>query len=251
MKGPVKAYKGMTWWMTSEYRDPFKVGETYTCEEAKLRKSGFHACLNPYHILDYMDPYNGHICEVELNGQIDSCDHMLCATEMKVVRQLTDREVIELFIAHKDFHTEAYDVCYSNEDDDFPYSERHGFIAHSTGKDVFIECDVDSMYILSDGDNAHIVSDKWSMNSLILSYGCNACIESVSSARIEVYGNDSTVILSGKNHAIKLCEGTRLLYNDNTLVAGKDFKADVYYVTNGKTLKPMNKEPKREKIVVK
>ena len=247
MKGPVRAYKGMTWHMTGENRYQFKVGETYKCEQARIRKSGFHACLNPYHVLDYFTPYHERFCEVELNGQIDSCDHMLCATEMKVIRQLSDREIIEAFIAHKDFHTEAYDVIYSEEDDDDCYSERPGLIVHSKGKNAWIEGEVDSMFVLSDGDDARIFSSKWSMNSLIISYGNNAQIESVSSARIEVYGKGSKLKLTGENHALNLCEGTEVHYANKVLIAGVDFKADVYYVTEDGTLRLMNEEcPKAE-----
>ena len=250
MKGPVRAYKGMTWHMTSERNEPFEVGKTYTCEQARLRKSGFHACMNPYHVMDYFAPYHGRFCEVELNGQIDSCDHMLCATEMKVIRQLSDREIIEAFITYKDFHTEAYDVIYSEEDDDDFYSEKHGFIVHSKGKNVWIKGEVDCMYVLSDGDDARIFSENWSMNSLIISYGNHAQIESVSSSRIEVHGKGSKVKLSGTNHAIKLCEGTEVHYKNKVLIAGTDFKADVYYVTEDGELRLMNEEePKVEKAI--
>lgn len=240
MKGPVRAYKGMTWWMTSKFHHKFKVGETYECEQARIRKSGFHACLNPFHILDYSSPYHGRVCEVEIDGQIDSCDHMLCGTKMTIIRQLTDREIIEAFIAHKDFRTEIYDVRFSDEDEDDLYGERHGLVVHSTGKKAWIEGEVDSMYVLSDGDDAHIVSDKWSMNSLILSYGNNAHIESVSSARIEVYGAGTHVYLTGTSHAIKFCEGTKLHYDRKVLIAGVDFKADTYYVTKKGKLETMH-----------
>lgn len=250
MKGPVRAYKGMTWQMTSEFHHPFKVGETYECEQARIRKSGFHACLNPFHILDYTSPYHGRVCEVELDGQIDSCDHMLCATKMKIIRQLTDREIIEAFIAHKDFRSESYEVMLSSKDDDDLYGEKHGLIVHSTGKKAWIEGEVDSMYVLSDGDDAHIVSDRWSMNSLILSYGNNAHIASVSSARIEVYGKGTKVHLTGTNHAIKFSEGTELHYDQKVLIAGVDFKADTYYVTEkGKLVLMRRRAPEVEKDV--
>jgi hypothetical protein len=251
MKGPVRAYKGMTWQKTSEFRHPFKVGETYECEQARIRKSGFHACLNPYHILDYSSPYHGRVCEVELDGQIDSCDHMLCGTKMKIIRQLTDREIIEAFIAHKDFRTEAYEVIFSDEDEDDLYGEMRGLIVHSTGKKAWVEGQVDCMYVLSDGDDAHIVSEGWSMNSLILSYGNNAHIESVSSARIEVYGKGTEVLLTGTNHAIKFSEGTELHYDRKVLIAGTDFKADTYYVTkNGKLELMRRKAPEVEKFSI-
>ena len=250
MKGPVRAYKGMTWQMTSEFHHPFKVGETYECEQARIRKSGFHACLNPFHILDYSSPYHGRVCEVEIDGHIDSCDHMLCGTKMKVIRQLTDREVIEAFVAHKDFRTESYRVMVSHEDEDDCCAESHGFIVHSTGKKTLIEGDVDCMYVLSEGDDARIISDRWSMNSLILSYGNNAYIESTSSARIEVYGKGTEVHLTGTNHAIKFSEGTVLHYDRKVLVSGVDFKADTYYVTEkGKLVLMRKRAPEVEKAV--
>lgn len=106
------------------------------------------------------------------------------------------------------------------------------------------------MYVLSDGDDAHIVSDRWSMNSLILSYGNNAHIASVSSARIEVYGKGTKVHLTGTNHAIKFSEGTELHYDQKVLIAGVDFKADTYYVTEkGKLVLMRRRAPEVEKDV--
>ena len=118
--------------------------------------------------------------------------------------------------------------------DDSIYGHHNGLVVHSTGDNLFLTTESDYLYVLSEGNNARILLDKWSMNNLILSYGDNSYIKSTSSSRIEVYGKGTSLHLTASNHAVKLTAGTEVYYAGKDWTAGTDFMADTYYTTNGK-----------------
>ena len=61
----MKAYKGFNKDMTCiDFQ--YKEGETYTCEEASLCTTGFHACENPIDCFSYYPPGTSEYHEVEL-----------------------------------------------------------------------------------------------------------------------------------------------------------------------------------------
>lgn len=253
MIGPVKAYKGVTWHYTSEFGDRFSVGETYTCKHAKVRTAGFHACLNPWHVLDYYTPYESRFLMVDIDGDIDSCDHMLTGTRMTVVKELSDREFIESLVAQRDYRIESFDAVLSEEPHDCIWGERHGLVVQSTGSNAFIRVHSDTFYALSTGDKASILVDRMCMNSLILSLGDDALIESGGSSRIVVHGTGTEVRLTGSNHVLCLAAGTVLLYGDRMLVAGEDFSADAYYVSEADgRLVPMDEDsmPVKDEVII-
>lgn len=232
----------MTWWRTSEFGDKFTVGQSYNCDKARIRKSGFHACLNPWHILDYYTPYEGRFFRVVMDGQIDSCDHMLAATQMTVDKELTCHEIIECLIEHRDFRVENYDAVLSEKTGDSIYGEHHGLVVKSTGEGAFILANSECLWVLSLGDNARIIAGDWCINNLIVSYGENAYIQCKSSSRIEVRGENAVEELTGRNHALNLCNGTTVQYADKEWVAGVDFEAGRYYLTDGRKLVQMANE---------
>jgi hypothetical protein len=242
MTGPFNAYKGVTWHYNSEFGDQFTIGQTYECESARIRTAGFHACLNPWHVLDFYTPYDSRFLIVEINGDIDSCDHMVTGTRMTVIKELTDREVIEQLVANRDFRLESFDAVFSEKPYDMVTGERHGLVVHSTGSNAIVRSYNDALYVLSTGNNADISVNKLCMNSLVLSYGDNALIESGGSTRIVVHGKVTVVRIIGSNHALCLSAGTILCYAGRQYMAGTDFAADTYYMTKGDRLIPMNKE---------
>jgi len=86
----MKAYKSFdeNLCCNSYGKQQYVVGETYTCEEAKLCKCGFHACTNPNDVLDY---YQDRFCEVELEGVNNERDYdsKVCGTKITILRELT------------------------------------------------------------------------------------------------------------------------------------------------------------------
>lgn len=254
MKGPIEAYKGVTWHRTSEFGERFNVGQTYTTDDGVLiRRAGFHACLNPWHVLDYYTPYEGHFLKVLLDGQMDSCDHMVVSSQMTVLRELSDREIIEQLIAQRDYRLESFDAVLSDQPHDCIWGERHGLVVQSSGTNVFIRVHSDSFYGLSTGDKASIYVDPMSMNGLILSYGDDATIDCGGSMRIFVGGKRSVVKLTGSNHMLHLSNGTVLEWLGRTWIAGKDFPADSYCLTeDGKVIQfPDDTAPVKDEIIIR
>ena len=253
MKGPIETYKGTTWNRTSEFGDRFNVGQTYTTDEdIVIRRAGFHACINPWHVLDYYTPYESRFLKVLLDGHLESCDHMVAGSRMTVLRELSDREVIEQLIAQRDYRLESFDAVFSDQPHDCIWGERHGLVVQSTGTNAFIRVHSSSFYGLSTGDKASIIVDPMSMNGLILSYGDDATIDCGGSMRITVCGKRSQVSLTSDNHLLHLSGGTVLEWAGRTWVAGADFPADSYCLTeDGKVIPlPVETAPVKDEIII-
>ena len=85
----------------------FKEGETYEEPEAKLCKSGFHACERPLDVLSYYEPSKSVYHEVELDDvspERESGDSKVCAKKIKVGAALNIRGLVK---AHVEFLKET------------------------------------------------------------------------------------------------------------------------------------------------
>ena len=89
----------------------YEVGREYKCEKAVLCEEGFHFCEKPLDVLDYYGVirygFLNRYCEVEGSGDIDKREYSnkVCCTKIKIVRELTLKELIEEGI--KDFGGKA------------------------------------------------------------------------------------------------------------------------------------------------
>ena len=94
----VIAYKGMNSDMTCKGFQ-YEIGETYKTDKVELCECGFHACLNPIHVLDYYYPPNvSRYFKVKLYGEIANCDESdtkVAATEITILEEINIDEVIE------------------------------------------------------------------------------------------------------------------------------------------------------------
>ena len=50
----------------------YEIGGTYETDEAKICELGFHACENPFDVLQYYDPANSRFCLVDLDANGDT-----------------------------------------------------------------------------------------------------------------------------------------------------------------------------------
>lgn len=90
----IKAYKGFNSDMTC--RDfQYEVGKEYEHEgRVAACKSGFHACENPFDVLNYYAPCDDNgvprrYCEVEQGGEIDHADDdKTCSSRIKIVAEI-------------------------------------------------------------------------------------------------------------------------------------------------------------------
>ena len=98
----MKAYKGFNRDMTCRGFQ-YEEGKEYEEEDAKLCKSGFHACENPLDTFGYYSPCESVYHEVELDGvsdERDSEDTKVCAKKIKIGARL---DVAGICKAHFDY----------------------------------------------------------------------------------------------------------------------------------------------------
>lgn len=86
----MKAFKGFNKDMTC--RDfQYEIGKTYETDEAKMCKSGFHACENPLDCFRYYSPATSKYCEVELddNGERNNEDTKVVGKKITIGGELS------------------------------------------------------------------------------------------------------------------------------------------------------------------
>ena len=66
----------------------FEVGKEYETAKAKACESGFHACENPFDVLDYYNDIDGKYCIVEQSGDIDKEDRKQASTKIKIKAEI-------------------------------------------------------------------------------------------------------------------------------------------------------------------
>lgn len=87
----------------------YEVGKEYELPKGELPKAcenGFHACENPADLFIFYSPNEGNrYCLVELSGVIDSSSaKKTCASRIKIIRELTIKEVVDARIKYTKEH---------------------------------------------------------------------------------------------------------------------------------------------------
>ncbi len=73
----------------------FEVGKTYKHDgDVKACSSGFHACEHPMHVFRYYAPNKSRFCLVEVSGTVKTDGDKLACSEIKIVREVTIKEMI-------------------------------------------------------------------------------------------------------------------------------------------------------------
>ena len=74
----------------------YEICKEYEIEgDIKVCERGFHACPNPANLFSYYFPNESRYCEVELSGIIDDSENdKLCASRIKIARELTPTELV-------------------------------------------------------------------------------------------------------------------------------------------------------------
>ena len=106
------AYKGFNiGYVCRGYQfDKEKVNRT---DRAKCVRDGFHAALNPLDCFSYYpDPSHAVYCLVECSGDIheDCSDTKIACTELRIVKELSMREMMIHAIAYMEKHKEEF-IC--------------------------------------------------------------------------------------------------------------------------------------------
>lgn len=125
----MKAYKGFNKDMTCRGFQ-YEEGKEYQVNEAKLCKSGFHACIDPIDCMSYYGPSSSVYHEVELEDVCDkkSEDSKICGRGVEIGKRLTLSEIISI---HTELISESTDV-YRSTLDYMAHSTTQGNRSHST-----------------------------------------------------------------------------------------------------------------------
>ena len=197
----IKAYKGFKTNMTCRGFQ-YEVGKEYELPEGQsveLCECGFHACENPFDVLDYYQGLECRYCEVEQAGAIKSDGKKTASSKIKIK---ADIGFVGLFKAGIEYLKEITKY----NDNDCNGSGDSAQIG-SSGDSAQIGSSGDSAQIGSSGDYAKIGSSGDSAK--IGSSGNSAKIgSSGNSARIGSSGNYAQIKSDGKD-AVIMCAGER------------------------------------------
>ena len=88
MEEKVTAYKGFNEDLTCRCFQ-YEIGKEYEEKEVSVCERGFHACENPFDVLDfYGDVLDNRFCKVEQSGTIKKDDKKQASSKIKVVEEI-------------------------------------------------------------------------------------------------------------------------------------------------------------------
>ena len=137
----------------------YEVGKEYETDKAKACESGFHACENPFDVLDYYNDIEGKYCIVEQSGEIDKEDRKQASTKIKIKAEIGFVGLFKAGIEWLKTVTKPCDMTVNNSG----YSAQIGSSGYSakigsSGYSAKIGSSGDSAKIGSSGDYAQIGS---------------------------------------------------------------------------------------------
>ena len=170
----------------------FKVGEEYEQQgEIKCCENGFHACTNPFDVLDYYDvDGKNRFCQVEQYGIIDNNkeDTKQASSKIKIKAEIGMAGLFKAGVEWIKEETNPIPIINETKDKNDNPSGNSAKIG-SSGNSAKIGSSGDSAKIGSSGDYAKIGS-------------------SGDSAKIDSTGEDSVICCAGENSMAKAKKGS-------------------------------------------
>ena len=216
----------------------YEIGKEYEEKEVLVYKGGFHACENPFDVLDfYGDVLNNRFCKVEQSGTINKDDKKQASSRIKVVAEIGFAGLVKAGIEWIKVNTNPApiieDTKGKDDEDKIGSSEDSAQIGSSedsaqigssgdyaqigsSGYSAHIGSSGDSAKIGSSGNFAQIGSSGYSAqigssgdSAQIGSSGDSAKISSSGdSAKIDSTGEDSVICCAGSNSIVKAKKGS-------------------------------------------
>ena len=231
MENKVIAYKGFNKDLTCRGFQ-YEIGKEYEEKEVSVCSSGFHACENPFDVLDfYSDILNNRYCKVEQYGTIKKDNKKQASSKIKVVAEIGFKGLFKAGIEWIKEITNPESLIKEtkgkNDKDKIGSSGNYAQIGSSG----------DSAQICSSGDSAKIGS-------------------SGDSAKIDSTGEDSVICCAGRNSIVKAKKGSWITLSEweyskekrrsipicvkTEFVDGERIKADTWYkLENGEFVEPL------------
>ena len=185
-------------------------GEFETDEKAKCCKSGFHACENPFDVLDFYpildeDGNENRFCEVEGGGDTDNDDKKTCFSKIKIKAEIGFKGLLSAFL---EFVKESTTIESSSGD---------GARIGASGDGAQIGSSGYWAQIGSSGDGARISSEGEDSVVCCAGYDCAAKAKKGSWITLSEWKIDEN-----KKRYVPACVKTEF-------VDGERIKEDVYY----------------------
>ena len=210
MKEKIIAYKGFNKDLTCRGFQ-YEVGKEYIEEKVSICNRGFHACENPFDVLDfYGDALNNRFCKVEQSGLIEKDDKKQVSSKIKVVAEIGFAGLFKAgveWIKEITNPTHVIKETWGNNDENKIGSSGDYAKIGSSGDSAKIGSSGYSAQIGSSGDYAKIGSSGNSAK--IGSSGDFAKIGSSGDcAQIGSSGEDSVICCAGDNSVVRAKKGS-------------------------------------------
>ena len=210
MEEKVIAYKGFNKDLTCRGFQ-YEVGKEYVEEKVSICNSGFHACENPFDVLDfYGDVLNNRFCKVEQSGLIEKDDKKQVSSKIKVVAEIGFAGLFKAgveWIKEITNPTHVIKETWGNNDKNKIGSSGDYAQIGSSGDYAKIGSSGYYAQIGSSGYYAQIGSSGYSAQ--IGSSGDYAKIGSSGDyAKIDSAGEDSVICCAGNNSAVRAKKGS-------------------------------------------
>ena len=247
MEEKVIAYKGFNKYLTCKGFQ-YEIGKEYEEEEVSVCKSGFHACENPFDVLDYYgDILNNRFCKVEQSGTVKKDDKKQVSSKIKVVAEIGFTGLFKAgveWIKEITNPTPIIDETKGKNNKDKIGSGGNYAQIGSSGNSAQIGSSGYYAKIGSSGDSAQIGSSG--NYAQIGSSGDSAQIGSSGYyAQIDSTGEDSVICCAGDNSIVKAKKGCWITLSEwkyseekqrsipvcvkTEFVDGERIKADTWY----------------------
>ena len=137
----MKAYKGFNKDMTCRGYQ-FEEGKTYEEPEAKLCKSGFHACENPLDCFSYYSPANSVFHEVELEEVSEERqeDSKVCAKRITIGAQLDIAGIVKAHFEYVTSRCEKVEGSVAGDNQAVAVKDKQSCVAGYKGSASAGEC---------------------------------------------------------------------------------------------------------------
>ena len=267
MKNKIISYKAFNSDLTCFGYFQYEIGKTYTTTSyIKCCERGFHACPEPTAVFNYYNIYSSRFAIVEQSGRFDINDDKICSSKIKIIKELSLKELIEHEISwiDKNFNSlgtsiliedSAEHVCnntYISVKGPEPAKitdTKSSVSSHMFNADLRIVANSTKVY--SSGNSSKInlegnfsklfsLGHDSSIKSLghcsqIISFGNNSIIYILgTSSQITITGKSCILYILGEYCYVKASLGTTIVYNIN-----KKVKVDqLTVIVDGKDLKP-------------
>lgn len=227
MKNKIISYKAFYHDLTCYGNFQYEIGKTYTTtNDIKCCVHGFHACPEPTAIFNYYNIYSSRFAIVEQSGIFDIDDDKICSSKIKIIKELSLKELIEHEISwiDKNFNPlgtsiliedSAEHVCnntYISVKDLEPAKitdTKSSVSSHMFNADLRIVANSTKIYSSGNSSKINLEGNF----SKLFSLGHDSNIQSLGiCSQIISFGNNSIIYILGKSNQITITGKSCILY---------------------------------------